>query len=283
MITAGCDVGSLTAKAVIMEQGNILGSSIQKVRAHPEQAGKQVMETALQQAGLDMDDVQVVFGTGYGGKNLPFVHHFESEITCHCQGAIWQEPETGIIIDIGGQDVKAIKTDAQGNVIRYIYNDKCASGTGRFLEIIAQALELELDELGEIHGKSTKDLSLSNQCVVFAETEVISLVGEGEEIPDIVRAMHYSVAHRAASLARSLEMKPVAVMTGGVAKNQGMFSALQDSLGTELRHVPYFQLNGAIGAALLAEGRGQITDDREQMTEDRKNKPEVGEQCVCIK
>ena len=270
MITAGCDVGSLTAKAVVMEQGKILGSSIQKVRAHPEQAGQEVLESALREVNLDKGDVGAIIGTGYGGKNLPFVNRYESEIICHSQGAVWQEPDTGIIIDIGGQDVKAIKTDAQGNVLRYIYNDKCASGTGRFLEIIAEALELELDELGEIHDKSGKDLSLSNQCVVFAETEVISLVGEGEEIPDIVRAMHYSVSHRAASLARSLEIKPVAVMSGGVAKNRGMFKALQDSLGTELRSIPYFQLNGAIGAAILAEDSGQIT-------EDRKKKSEVGQ------
>ncbi len=142
--------------------------------------------------------------------------------------------------------------DEKGSVERYVYNDKCASGTGRFLEIIADSLDIKLDDMGSISEKATEKLTLSNQCVVFAETEIISLVNDGKEIADIVHALHQAVANRAASLARSILVESDAVMTGGVAKNCGMFGALERALGVKLHKVEYPQINGALGAALFA-------------------------------
>jgi predicted CoA-substrate-specific enzyme activase len=145
--------------------------------------------------------------------------------------------------------------DEKGNVERYVYNDKCASGTGRFLEIIADALEIKLNDMGGIAEQSKVKLTLSNQCVIFAETEIISLVNEGKEIPDIINALHHAVANRAASLAKSILVAPDAVMTGGVAKNSGMFSAMERALGVKLHHVENPQINGALGAAIFAAGK----------------------------
>jgi len=161
-------------------------------------------------------------------------------------------PSARTVVDIGGQDAKAIRVDEKGNVDRYVYNDKCASGTGRFLEIIADSLDIKLEDMGAISEKAKEKLTLSNQCVVFAETEIISLVNEGKEIPDIVSALHQAVANRAASLARGILVQPDAVMTGGVAKNAGMFTALERALGVKLHKVDKPQINGALGAALFA-------------------------------
>lgn len=253
MIVAGCDIGSLTAKAVIMEGGEIVSSQVIRAKPRPEESAKEVMGLALKNAGMISDDIKSCVGTGYGRKHVPFVNEVESEIACHARGAVWQFPEARTVVDIGGQDAKALKVDENGDVVRYIYNDKCASGTGRFLEIIAEALELELEEMGGISKESSKRLNLSNQCVVFAETEIISLVNEGEEIPDILNALHRAVANRAASLAKSLQVENEVVMSGGVAKNEGMFSALEEALGCTLNCIKNPQINGAIGAAIFAK------------------------------
>ena len=252
MIVAGCDVGSLTAKAVIMDDGKMLGSAVILSKTAPEVSARVVMDRALVSMGGSMKDIRRCVGTGYGRKHIPFVDSVESEIVCHARGALWQVPSARTVIDIGGQDAKAIKIDESGAVQRFIYNDKCASGTGRFLEIIADALEVRLEDLGDISSKGTKKITLSNQCVVFAETEIISLVNEGAEIPDIVRALHSAVANRAAALAKSIVVESDVVMTGGVAKNLGMFSALKAALGVDLKKTENPQINGAIGAALIA-------------------------------
>ncbi|MBN2158337.1 MAG: 2-hydroxyglutaryl-CoA dehydratase [Spirochaetes bacterium] len=252
MITAGCDVGSLTAKAVILKDGAIVASEVIRAKTKPEDSAREVMDLALKKAGLEMGAVEYCVGTGYGRKHIPFVNDVESEIACHGRGAVWQVPSAKTVVDIGGQDCKAIRVDESGNVTRYVYNDKCASGTGRFLEIIAEALDIGLEELGDISEHSTKKLTLSNQCVVFAETEIISLVNEGAEIPDIIRALHNAVASRAASLAKSIVVESDVVMSGGVAKNAGMFRALSEALGVPLRQIGDPQINGALGAALLA-------------------------------
>jgi (R)-2-hydroxyacyl-CoA dehydratese activating ATPase len=252
MITAGCDIGSLTAKAVILKDGQIIASEVILASAHPEKSATDVMQRAVEKAGIRMEDIGYCVGTGYGRKHIPFMNAEESEIACHARGAVWQVPSARTVVDIGGQDAKAIRVDEKGNVERYIYNDKCASGTGRFLEIIADSLDIKLEDLGAISEKAKEKLTLSNQCVVFAETEIISLVNEGKEIADILQALHQAVANRAASLARGILVEPDAVMTGGVAKNSGMFSALERALGVKLHHVENPQINGALGAAIYA-------------------------------
>jgi predicted CoA-substrate-specific enzyme activase len=252
MITAGCDVGSLTAKAVILKDGKIIASEVILASTQPEKSANEVMKRTVDKAGIKMEDIECCVGTGYGRKHIPFMNSLESEIACHGRGAVWQVPSARTVVDIGGQDAKAIRIDEKGNVERYVYNDKCASGTGRFLEIIADSLDIKLDDMGAISERSKEKLTLSNQCVIFAETEIISLVNEGKEIADIVSALHQAVANRAASLARGILVAPDAVMTGGVAKNSGMFEALQRALGIKLRSVENPQINGALGAAIFA-------------------------------
>ena len=252
MITAGCDIGSLTAKAVVLQDGKIIASEVILASAQPEKSAVDVMKRALEKAGIKMENIEYCVGTGYGRKHIPFMNSLESEIACHGRGAVWQVPSARTVVDIGGQDAKAIRVDKKGNVERYVYNDKCASGTGRFLEIIADSLDIKLEDMGAISGRSKEKLTLSNQCVVFAETEIISLVSEGKEIADIISALHQAVANRAASLARGILVEPDAVMTGGVAKNSGMFEALERAIGVKLHRVDNPQINGALGAALFA-------------------------------
>lgn len=267
MIVAGCDVGSLTAKAVIIDENGIVASAMALAKRSPEESARAVMDQALNNAGVAMTDISWCVGTGYGRKHISFVNSVESEIACHGRGAVWQAPTARTVIDIGGQDCKAIKVDASGAVARFIYNDKCASGTGRFLEVIAEALEIKLDDLGDISLKSAKKITLSNQCVVFAETEIISLVNDGAEISDIIRALHHAVANRAAALAKSITIEKDIVMTGGVARNAGMFEALKSALGTDLLRVDNPQINGAIGAALMAMDAARGTPATEHRKE----------------
>lgn len=254
MIVAGCDIGSLTAKAVIMENGNILSQAVIRARTRPADSANEVMQMALDKANLSMDDIAFVVGTGYGREQIPFVDSVESEISCHAKGAWHAMPSVRMIIDIGGQDAKATRLNDSGQVARYIYNDKCASGTGRFLEIMADALEVPLEKLGELSAQSTEKLSISNQCVIFAETEVISLVNEGKETADILNALHHSLAKRVASLAKSIEVAEDVMMTGGVAKNSGVFNALSEALNVEMKSLDSIdpQIMGAMGAALFA-------------------------------
>jgi len=162
-------------------------------------------------------------------------------------------PSIRTVVDIGGQDAKVIKIDEHGQVMRYSYNDKCAAGTGRFLEVIAEALEVKLEDMGELSLMSTEKVTISNQCVVFAETEVISLVNDGKEVADILNGLNRALANRAASLAKGLGVENDVAFTGGVAKNMGVARALEQSLGVPLKTLNIDpQINGALGAALLA-------------------------------
>ncbi|MCU0598542.1 MAG: acyl-CoA dehydratase activase [Desulfobacterales bacterium] len=255
MIVAGCDIGSLTAKAVIMENSKILSSSVIRAQTKPSDSANQVMAKALKNAGLAMKDIGYVVGTGYGRELIPFVKSVESEISCHAKGAWHIMPSARMVIDIGGQDAKATRMNANGAVARYIYNDKCASGTGRFLEVMAEALEVPLEEMGAMGAKSKEKLSISNQCVIFAETEVVSLVNEGKESADIINALHHSLAKRVAALARSIDVEQDVVMTGGVAKNSGVFNALSEALNIKMKSLDGVdpQIIGALGAALYAQ------------------------------
>jgi (R)-2-hydroxyacyl-CoA dehydratese activating ATPase len=255
MIYAGCDVGSLTAKAVIFKDGMILGKKVILAEASPVESAEKVMDAALKEAGISWDDIIYMVSTGYGKDQIPFANSSRSEIACHARGAWWCMPSARTVIDIGGQDAKAIRLDENGKVVNYRYNDKCATGTGRFLEVMAKTMEVELGDMGSIAEKSTKRLSLSNQCVVFAETEVVSLINEGEAIPDIIGGLNRSLSGRVAALAKSIGIEDDIVFTGGVAKNIGVFRSLERALNCTLKPLngndP--QLNGALGAALLAK------------------------------
>lgn len=258
MIVAGCDVGSLTAKAVIMDDGKILSTHVIQAIANPENSAKEVMDTALSKVGLSLNDIEYIVGTGYGRKQISFVKDVASEIICHGKAVNWLVPSVRMVIDVGGQDAKVIKLDSEGNIVRYVYNDRCATGTGRFLEIMADALELRLEDMGGLSLKSKTPANISNQCTVFAESEVVSLVNDGKEIPDIISGLHRAMAHRVAALAKSIEVEEDVVMSGGVAKNVGMFSVLEEVLGVKIKK-SYIdpQINGALGAALLAVERMQ--------------------------
>jgi len=254
MITAGCDVGSRTAKAVILEEENIIASAVIPARLDPRESAEAVLQIALEQAGIGTEGVHRIVGTGYGQKEILCAHKLESEIVCHAKGAWWNRPSARMIIDIGGQDSKVIKIDEKGKVIRYSYNDKCAAGTGRFLEIMADALGVELEEMGTRAAASTEKIGISSQCVIFAETEVVSLVNEGRNVEDILNALHHAMANRVASQARSLVVEEDVVMTGGVAKNSGVFDALSEGIRLRLKTLDSVdpQINGALGAALIA-------------------------------
>jgi len=253
MLVAGIDVGSLTAKAVLLKDNNIVASAVIRATTRPARSAEEVLSKALEKAGKTRGDVAQSVATGYGRNQIPFVDQVASEIACHARGAVWRLPSVRTIIDIGGQDAKAARVDAQGNVIRYGYNDKCASGTGRFLEVMAEALEVPLEQLGALSQKSTDPVRISSQCVVFAETEVISLLNKGREVPDVIAGLHLALAGRVAALARSISLEPDVVFTGGVAKNSGVAAALEKELGISLKFLDIDpQINGAAGAALFA-------------------------------
>jgi len=254
MLTAGCDIGSRTAKAVILNCDNIITSAVIPAKLDPRESAEEVINLALERAGASMDSIQQIVGTGYGQKEILYANKLESEIVCHAKGAWWNQPSARMVIDIGGQDSKVIKMDEKGKVIRYSYNDKCAAGTGRFLEIMADALGVQLDEMGERAAASSEKISISSQCVIFAETEVVSLVNEGRDINDILSALHRAMANRVAAQARSLVIEEDVIMTGGVAKNIGVFNALSEGLRVQVNHLEKIdpQINGALGAALFA-------------------------------
>jgi predicted CoA-substrate-specific enzyme activase len=254
MIVAGCDIGSLTAKAVIMENGKVLSDAVMRAKTRPSDSAEEVLQMALDGTKLGMKDIEYIVGTGYGKEQIPFVNQVESEISCHAKGVKHIMPSAGMVIDIGGQDAKATRMDKDGKVARYIYNDKCATGTGRFLEVMAEALEVPLEELGALSEKSKEKLTISSQCVIFAETEVVSLVNEGKQSCDIINALHHSLAKRVSSMAKSIEVSEDIVMTGGVAKNTGVFKALSAALDMEVKPVDGLdpQIMGAFGAALFA-------------------------------
>ena len=254
MITAGCDIGSRTAKAVILNGDNNITSAVIPAKLDPRDSAEQVINLVLERSGVSKGSIQHIVGTGYGQKEILYANKLESEIVCHAKGALWNQPSARMVIDIGGQDSKVIKMDENGKVIRYSYNDKCAAGTGRFLEIMADALGVQLDDMGERAMASREKISISSQCVIFAETEVVSLVNEGRDINDILSGLHYAMANRVAAQARSLVVEEDVIMTGGVAKNIGVFNALAQGLGIQIKHLEKVdpQINGALGAALFA-------------------------------
>ena len=255
MLVAGVDIGAATAKAVILEDGNISGYAVRPTGHNVRSVAKIVTEEALKNTGLpvSMKSLDYVVSTGYGRSTVEFGDKAITEIICHAKGASFVIPSTRFIIDIGGQDSKAMEVDADGNVTNFVMNDKCAAGTGRFLEVMAKVLGVRpIDRMGPIALKSKHPCSISSTCTVFAETEVVVLRAEGKERKDLIAGVHKAVASRVAAMASSLTCAPDAVFTGGVAKNTGVKRYLEEEIGTELLVPDEPQIIGALGAALFA-------------------------------
>jgi len=252
MLTVGIDVGSISAKAAIIENGNLLAGKVILTGYNAKNAGKTVFDTLLEEQGIKPDTVDRIVATGYGRNSVDFADKAITEITCHAAGAHFEDPAVRSVIDIGGQDSKAISMDREGRVSDFAMNDKCAAGTGRFLEVMARALEVDLDAFGEMSLKADSPAAISSLCTVFAESEVISLIARGEKRENIIAGIHESIGSRVLSMAKRVGVTEPVMMTGGVAKNIGVVKALENRAGVPIKVSPNAQINGAIGAALLA-------------------------------
>ncbi|HKK90545.1 MAG TPA: acyl-CoA dehydratase activase [Desulfobacteraceae bacterium] len=251
-VYAGVDVGSITAKAAIIKEDRVVGTNVIPTGYRASTVGRRVFEELLQQTGIAGEEVKAVVATGYGRNSVDFAARSVTEIICHGTGAFFLAPHTRGIIDVGGQDSKAILLNDQGGVDNFAMNDKCAAGTGRFLEVMARVMEVDLDDMGEMGLAATTPSRISSICTVFAESEVISMISGQHRRQDIIAGIHDSAAARIASLALKIKIKPPVMMTGGVAKNIGMVRALESLLGLAIDVLPSAQVNGAIGAAVRA-------------------------------
>ena len=258
MLVAGCDVGSLTAEAVIMENGKILGSEIIRVRPKAEQSARDVMDRVLSKLDLKYDDLAYTIATGYGRETIPFANGNISEISCHGRGANFLIPEIRTVIDVGGQDCKAIRVDGQGNLEDFVMNDKCAAGTGRSLELNSEALGVDVSELGSLSLESTENITITNQCSIFTELEIMHLLMEDKSVADIAAGINEAMARRVKMLVGKVGIKNEIGMTGGVSKNIGVVKSLEQTLGAKFVEFPEDpQIIGALGAALFAADRAE--------------------------
>jgi predicted CoA-substrate-specific enzyme activase len=252
MVTVGIDIGSITAKAAVMRDGIILAVRILRTGYNAKNAGDQLLEGIVSGLGLNPSDIQRIVATGYGRKSIPFADQAVTEITCHAAGARYMNSEIRSVIDIGGQDSKVILLDENGRVKDFAMNDKCAAGTGRFLEVMARALEVEISDFGSLSLAADHPASISSLCTVFAESEVISLISKGESRNNIIAGIHDSIAARVSAMAGRIRWIPPVMMTGGVAQNSGVVRSLEKKIGHSLVVTANAQLTGAIGAALIA-------------------------------
>ncbi len=253
MITIGIDSGSLATKGVALGPGKeLLAFIVELTGGISKDSGERVYKRILDKAGISESDIDYVVSTGYGRENLTFSNKQVTEITCHGAGVNFLFPDVSTVLDIGGQDSKAIRIDEKGQVTDFIMNDKCAAGTGRFLEVIAKALDVKLENLGVLSQQTENEVNISSMCTVFAETEVVSLVAGNTPIPDIIRGVHKSIANRSEILLNKIGIAEPVAMSGGVANNIGMVAELERRLNTKLKISENPQIIGALGAAVIA-------------------------------
>jgi predicted CoA-substrate-specific enzyme activase len=250
---AGVDVGSTQTKAVIIDENkNVVARGLVDTGANVIQAAKNAFALALEAGGLREVEVEYVIGTGYGRYRVTFGNAQVTEISCHGKGAVHMFPKTRTVVDMGGQDTKAIKVSERGEIIDFCMNDKCAAGTGRFLGAASMALDIPLSDLGATALKATKPVRISTTCTVFAESEVLSWLGKGKKIEDILWGVHTSIASRSAGLLRRVGVEDEVTFTGGVSRNTGMIKAMEERLGVVLNVSEESHYMGAIGAALFS-------------------------------
>ena len=250
---AGIDSGSTTTNMVVLDENEtMLAFAIVRTGPRAQMGAQAALEAVCKQLGIEKDDFAAIVATGYGRNNIPFATDTKTEITCHARGAHFLNPAVRTIIDIGGQDSKVINLDETGHVTGFMMNDKCAAGTGRFLEMMARTLELDMAEMSRRGLTWDKELTLSSMCTVFAESEVISLIADNHTDSDIIHGLNKSIAGKTAAMAARAKGQPPYMMTGGVARNRGVVQALEEKLGAKLFISENPDLCGALGAALFA-------------------------------
>ena len=251
--TAGVDSGSASTDAVILNQeGNLVGWSVVRTGAGAAAGAEKALKQAMEMAGITEQDIRRTVSTGYGRETIGLGDSSVTEITCHARGAHHLLPSVRTIIDIGGQDSKIIRVDENGAVTNFVMNDKCAAGTGRFLEMMARTMEMSLEEMSSRGLQWKEPVKISSMCTVFAESEVVSLIARNTAPEDIIHGLNESIASRTAALLRRVGEEGDYMMTGGVAQNRGVVDVLEKKLGKKIHVSEYAQLCGAIGAALLA-------------------------------
>lgn len=260
MYTCGIDIGSVSTEALILEidkdkNYKILSYTVDKTGSDSKTAAEEAFKNALNAAKLSQNEINATVATGYGRVNVEFADRNITEITCHAKGVTLIFPEAATIIDIGGQDSKIIKIDKiSKKPIDFLMNDKCAAGTGRFLEVMAKTLEIDLDSFGNIFLNTNEKADITSTCTVFAESEIVSLIGHGVAREKIIKGLIYSCADRIISMVSRIGLEEPVCLTGGVAKNSGISSALEEKLQIRLC-IPFEpQITGALGAAYLAAG-----------------------------
>lgn len=250
---AGIDIGSTMTKVAILDERDvILSMIIGPTGAEHRRLANKVMEEALLAAGLSFEQITTIIATGYGRLNVPFADRQISELSCHARGVSWLFPKARTVIDIGGQDAKGIKVK-DGKLVEFVMNNKCAAGTGRFLEVTAKALGLRMEELGKISLKSTHKVDISNTCTVFAQNEIIDRLSKGVVLEDILAGLHCAIASMVIGMVRKLNIEPDVVLTGGVAKNVGVVKAIEEKLGYRVFVPEEPLITGALGAAILGK------------------------------
>ena len=257
MYTCGIDVGSVSTEVVILdgaakENVKIISYVITSTGSSSKDAAKKSLEAACSKANINKKEIKAIIATGYGRVNIPFADKNITEISCHAKGVVSLFPDTKTVIDIGGQDSKIIKLDS-GNPIDFLMNDKCAAGTGRFLEVMANALEINLEHFADIFLNTSENVDITSTCTVFAESEIVSLIGKGIDKNKIIKGLVYSIAARITSMVERIGLEEPVCMTGGVAKNLGVVKALEEKLNTKINIPDEPQITGALGAAYLAQ------------------------------
>lgn len=270
---AGIDVGSTQTKAVIVDTARaIISKTLIDTGANVKLAGQKALDIMLKESGISADDVGFVVGTGYGRYKIEAGDTQVTEISCHARGANMLFPGTRTVIDMGGQDTKAIKVGPDSDVVDFCMNDKCAAGTGRFLAGAAEVLGIPLDDIGEIALRGTKPVRLTSVCTVFVESDILSYITQRKKIEDILAGVHQAIAARTVGLVRRVGIEKEVTFTGGVARNVGMIKAIEDKLDLQLNVSPDSQFIGALGAALyaldhvLASQGGENVIDKEKST-----------------
>jgi len=253
----GVDIGSASSKCVIIKgideenESEILATAV--IPSGTGTSGpRRAFEEALKSAGMSMTQISGIVATGYGRNTFSDASERISELSCHAKGAVWILPGVRAVIDIGGQDAKALSIGEDGKLKEFVMNDKCAAGTGRFLDVMARVLEMDVGMLAASDEKAEGIVPISSTCTVFAESEVISQLAKNAPVPDLIAGIHQSAAARAASLLKRIGATEPVLMTGGVALNAGVVRALKRASGLEIRTSPFSQTAGALGAALYA-------------------------------